>query len=66
MYVKLSKEVEGYNGVNVHDDRQQHDREKQLFAVVRDRLQNRTKLFDVDTNVEQVCGEEEVVVVSQD
>lgn len=42
LYVKLAEEIKGYNGVDVHDNCQQHNRQHQLLAVVRYRLQDRS------------------------
>lgn len=65
LYVEFSKEVEGYNCVDVHHDRQQHHRQDQLLPVVRYWLQDRSQGFETDRDVQQVSGEEEVVIVAE-
>lgn len=66
LYVELSEEVEGYYCVNVYHDRQQHHRQDQLLAVMRYRLQDCPQGFETDRDVQQVSGEEEVVIIAED
>lgn len=65
LYVELSEEVEGYHGVDVHYNRQQHHRQDQLFTVMCYRLQDRSQCFETDRDVQQMSSEKEVVIVAQ-
>lgn len=66
LYVEFSEEVEGYYCVDVYHDRQQHHRQNQLLSVMRYRLQDCSQGFETDRNIQQVSGEEEVVIVAED
>lgn len=66
LHVELSEEVESYDGVNVHNDSQQHHSEDQLLAVVRDRLQDSAQRLETDGNIQQMSGEEKIVEISED
>lgn len=64
LYVELAEEIESDYGVDVHDNRQQHHREHQLFAVVSYGLQNGTQCLEANSDIEQVSGKEEVIEVA--
>lgn len=64
-HVELPEEVEGDDGVDVHDNSQEHDGQHQLLAVVSDGLQNDPQGSNTDGNVKQMGSEEEVVVVAK-
>lgn len=66
LHIELSEEVECYDGVNVHNDGQQHHSQDQLFAVVRDRLQDRAQCLKTNGYIKQMSRKEKVVEVSKD
>lgn len=66
LYVKLPEEIEGDDGVNIHNNSQQHHRQHQLLSVVRYGLQDGTQSLKTDRDVQQVSGEEEIIVIPKD
>ena len=63
--VELAEEVEGNDGVDVHDDGEQHEGQHQLLSVVRYWLQDGSQRAQQDGDIQQVGAEEEVVEVAQ-
>ena len=64
--VEFTEEVEGDDGVDVHDNSQEHDSQNQLFAVVCDWLQDGLQRWNGYGHIQQVSGEEEIIVIAQD
>lgn len=49
--VELAEEVESDDGVDVDYDREEHDGEDELFAVVSNGLQDRSQSLEADGDV---------------
>ena len=64
-HVELPEEVKGQHRVDVADNREQANGQHQLLAVVCDGLQDDPQGGDADSHVDEVGGEEEVVVVAK-
>ena len=63
--VELTEEIESNNRINVYDNCKKHQCQNQLFAIMCDSLQNDFQGCNTDSDVEQMGGEEEVIVVSK-
>ena len=59
--VEFTEEVEGDDGVDVHDNSQEHDSQNQLFAVVCDWLQDGLQRWNGYGRIQKVSGEEEIL-----
>ena len=64
-HVELPEEVEGDDGVNVDDNGKEHDRQDELLPVVSDGFQDNPQRSHTNSHVQEVRGEEKVVVVAQ-
>lgn len=65
LHIKLPEEVERYDGVDIHDDGQQHHGQYQLFAIVRYGLQDGAKGLETNRHVEQMGGKEEIIEIAE-
>ena len=64
-HIELSEEVKGEHSVNVAHDGKQTNSQDKLLPIVGDGLEDDPEGRDPNSNVDQVSGEEEVVVVSK-
>lgn len=63
--IEFTEEIKRNNCINIYNNRKQHHSKYQLFSIVCYRLQNCSQCFKTHSNIQQMCGKEEVVEVSK-
>lgn len=66
LHIKLPKEIESNDGINVYNNRQQHDSQDELLAIVCNRLQDCAQRLESNGNIQQMCGKKEIVEIAKD